>query len=91
MSEKPELEDSIYAMAQAVILFGPNADSIHEYTASEIAQYLNPVRPSHRHPDIIYESDLEAELNDMGIRNAFKKCRSYKLHFIDGRNEKKGR
>ena len=52
MSEEHKREDSIYPMAQAVIMFGPNADSIHKYTASEITQHLNPVRPSRRQPDI---------------------------------------
>ena len=52
MSEEHKQEDSIYPMAQAVIMFGPNADSIHKYTASEITQHLNPVRLSRRQPDI---------------------------------------
>ena len=52
MSEERKQVDSKYPMAQAVIMFDPNADSIHEFTASEIAQHLNPVRPSRCQPDI---------------------------------------
>jgi hypothetical protein len=52
MSEERKQVDSKYPMAQAVIMFDPNAVSIHEFTASEIAQHLNPVRPSRCQPDI---------------------------------------
>ena len=88
MSEEHRQEDFIYAMAQAVILFGPNAESSHEYTASEIAQHLNPVRPSRRQPDIVYESDLEAGLNDLSIRIAFNKVWPLQIAF-NRRSERK--
>jgi hypothetical protein len=88
MSEEHKQEDFIYATAQAVIMFGPNAESSHEYTASEITGCLNPVRPSRCQPDIIYESDLEAGLNDLSIRIAFNKIRPLQIAF-NRRSERK--
>ena len=48
MSEEHKQEDSIYPIAQAVIMFGPNADSIHKYTASA-SQSSETIPPSTRY------------------------------------------
>ena len=60
MSEEHKQEDFIYATAQAVIMFGPNDKSSHEYTASEIAGALIQL---YWHV-IEYECDIDIQIDN---------------------------
>jgi len=60
MVEEFALADLIYSVAQAVMIFGPSADSTHECSSFDIAEHINPQRVSRRQPTVVYESDLEA-------------------------------
>ena len=82
MIEQTAIEDLVYSVAQAVILFGPVADSRHEYTSSEIAKSLNPAHISRRQPIVVYESDLEAGFSNSTIRNSLDKIFSLQLGFV---------
>ena len=82
MSETEAFEDFIYSMAQAMVLFGPIAVSRCEYAASDICNHLNPRRVSRRHPEVVYESDLETGLSDLRIRNSVKSIFPSQLEFL---------
>jgi len=82
MSDTEALDDFIYSLAQAIILFGPFADPRCEYAASDICKYLNPSRISRRHPEVVYESDLETGLSELRIRNSLKSTFSSLLEFL---------
>jgi len=81
MSDTEALDDFIYSLAQAIILFGPIADSRYEYTASDICKHLNPSRVSRRQPYVVYESDLETGLSESRIRNSLKSIFPLQLEF----------
>ena len=92
MSEPEAFDDFIYSMAQAMVLFGPIADSRCEYAASDICNHLNPRRVSRRHPEVVYESDLETGLSDLRIRNSVKSIFPSQLEFLkntEGRGDSK--
>ena len=82
MSDTEALDDFIYSLAQAIILFGPIADSRYEYTASDVCQHLNPSRVSRRQPAVVYEYDLETGLCELSIRNSLKSIFPLQLEFI---------
>ena len=69
MIEDEALSDLIHAVAQAVILFGPIADCRLEFTASDIANRLNPERESRQNRNVVYEADLEAGFGRIDYSN----------------------
>jgi len=81
MSDTEALDDFIYSLAQTIILLGPTADPRREYAASDICQHLNPSRISRRHPEVVYESDLETGLSELRIRNSLKSIFPSQLEF----------
>jgi hypothetical protein len=81
MSDTEALDDFIYSLAQAIILLGPIADQRCEYAAFNICKHLNPSRISRRHPEVVYESDLETGLSDLRIRNSLKSIFPSQLEF----------
>ena len=81
MSDTEALDDFIYSLAQTIILLGPIADPRCEYAAFDICKHLNPSRISRRHPEVVYESDLETGLSDLRIRNSLKSIFPTQLEF----------
>jgi ribosomal protein L12E/L44/L45/RPP1/RPP2 len=81
MSDTEALDDFIYSLAQTIILLGPIADPRCEYAAFDICKHLNPSRISRRHPEVVYESDLETGLSDLRIRNSLKSIFPTQLQF----------
>ena len=92
MSETEAFDDLIYSMAQAMVLFGPIADTRCEYAAFDICKHLNPSRISRRHAEVVYESDLETGLSELSIRNSVKSIFPSQLEFFrntEGRGDSK--
>jgi hypothetical protein len=92
MSETEAFDDFIYSMAQAMVLFGPIADSRCVYAASDICKHLNPKSRSRWHKEVVYESDLECGLSELRIRNSLKSIFPSQLEFhqnTEGRGDSK--
>jgi hypothetical protein len=81
MSEDEVRKDLIHAVAQAIILFGPIADCRLQFTASDIANILNPAKESRRHINVVNEADLEAGFSESIIRNSLGNIFPMQLEF----------
>ena len=81
MSEEHAPENLMLSVAQAIIIFGPSADSSKEYKAYDIAKHLNPNFVSRTQPLVVNESNLEVGFGESTIRNSLKKKFPLTLEF----------